>query len=204
MKKLQIIVLCLLTFTACKKDGPLDKIKKASEGIKNTTKVLDNLEKANDAMLELKDLEPVSNEVLKAWMPEKLKDLKRTEYKIGNAGFVNISTINLQFKSPDDIQKQFKIEIIDGAGTGSGVIYMYKMIENTNLETENERGYEKIYKRDGISLKESYSKDKYGNIRTKQEFLVNNRFAVNVKANKIKPDKLWEYMKALNFKTLKN
>jgi len=203
MKKTAIMLLCLVICIACKKDGPLDKLKKVSEGVKNTTKVLDNLEKAGDVMLELKDLEPISNEVLKAWMPENLKDLKRTEYKIGNAGLANISTINLQFKSPDDIQKQFKIEIIDGAGAGSGVIYMYKMIENTNLETENERGYEKIYKRDGISIKESYSNNKYNNIRTKQEFLINNRFAVSIKAKKIKPDELWEYMKALNFEKLK-
>jgi len=210
MKKLTIILLCFIAFTACKKENnPLEKIKKATKEVKKTANdinnaknVFSNLGDGKELITKLKQLDPLGKETMKSWMPEQLKDLKRTSYKIGSASLGNINSMNLQYKGIDNIQKQFKAEIIDGAGNGSGIVYMYMMTLRMKLDSETERGYSKIHKRGKTTVKETFRKQKY-NSTTKMEFLMNDRFAVTVSANNIEPDELWEYVKALEFDKLK-
>ncbi len=210
MKKGTLVLLCILAFTACKKENrTLNKIKKASQevkktanGVKNAKSMMSSLGEAKELTAKLKEQEPLSKEAWKSWMPEQLTDLKRTSFDLGQGALGNLSSMKLQYKDPTNIQKQFKVEIIDCAGTGSGVAYMYKMKEGMTLDSENERGYKKIYKRGATIIEESFSKQSHGS-RTKMEFLMNKRFAVNVSANNIEADELWEYMEALEFDNLK-
>ena len=202
---LATLLLLLATLFACKKeDSAFSKLKKGVNNAKNVSKVFDNVQEAQNEVEKLADQDPITKETIKAWMPDKIKDLKRTSYSLGNNGLVNFSTINLQYKSPENIQKQFKVEIIDGAGAGAAAIYMYKMIENMSLDKETENSYEKIYKRDKITIKERYTKTPRSGTRLKMEFLHNNRFAVNISANNIDADEMWLYVKAMNFKNLKD
>jgi hypothetical protein len=211
MKNILLILLCTIAFTACKKEkSTFDKIKETSKELKKTAKDVKNakgmiggLNEAKELTEKLKDIEPLSNDSWKSWMPEQLKDLKRTSYNLGQGALGNLSSMKLQYKDPSNIQKQFKAEIIDGAGTGSGVAYMYKMKEHMTLDSENERGYKKIYKRGATTIQETFSKQTHGT-RTKMEFLMNNRFAVNISANNIEPDELWSYVLAMNFDELKD
>ncbi len=210
MKKILFMLLCILVVTACKKEkGTFDKIKNAKKEIKKTAKevkksssVMGGLNEAQELMTKLKELEPLSKEALKKWMPEQLMDLKRTSYNLGKGALGNISSMNLQYKDPSNIQKQLKAEIIDGAGAGSGVAYMYKMKERMILDSENERGYKKIYKRGVNTIQETFSRQSHST-RTKMEFLINERFVVNVTGNNIEADELWKYMQALDFDKLK-
>jgi len=210
MKKLTIMLLCVAAFIACKKENnPLQKlkettnqIKKTANDVSNAKNIVSGLDEANELIEKLKKLEPLSKEVMKTWMPEQLKDLKRTSYKIGSASLGNINSMNLQYKGIDNIQKQFKAEVIDGAGNGSGIVYMYMMTARMKLDSENERGYDKIYQRGTITIKETFRKQTHGT-RTKMEFLINERFAVSVRANNIEADELWEYIQALEFDKLK-
>lgn len=210
MKKTIIIVLCVLAFTACKKEkGILEKIKDASEEITNTAKDLGNvksvvsgMDEAKELTSKLKAMQPIDKEGWKSWMPKKLNDLERTSFRISSGGLGNLNTLKLQFKTTGDITKQFKIDITDGADSGSGIAYMYKMEASMSLDTENEKGYEKIHKRDGVVIKEKYTKGSFGT-HTKMKFLIEDRFAVIANANNIEPDELWKTIQELNFNNLK-
>ena len=210
MKKLILMLICILALTACKKEkSTFDNIKEASKELKKTANDVKNakglmsgLDEANELVSKLKEQAPLSKASWKSWMPEQLKDLKRTSFNLGQGALGNLSSMNLQYKDPNNIQKQFKVEIIDGAGTGSGVAYMYKMKEGMTLDSENERGYKKIYKRGATTIQETFSKQSHGS-RTKMEFLMNERFVVNLSANNIEADELWEYVEALEFDKLK-
>ncbi len=212
MKTLKItsVIVVLLAFTACKKDNAVfSKVKEVKEAAKNTTEAVNNatnilssVNEAKEKVEKLKNLKPVTTKTIKTWMPDELGDLERQKYKIGNAGMVNISSMTLDYRNPDNMPKNLKVEIIDGAGAGSGLLYMYTMIEKATLDSETENGYEKIHKRDGIAVKERYRKQKYST-HVKMEFLVNDRFAVNARGNNIEPDEFWEYMKALKLDELK-
>lgn len=204
MKKSFILILLIASFFACnKEDATFSKIKETVNKAKNASTVIYNVEEAQKEVQKLVDQDPITKETIKAWMPDQIKDLKRTSYSLGNNGFVNFSTINLQYKSPNNIQKQFKVEIIDGAGGGAPAIYMYKMFENMSLDKETENSYEKIYKRESVTIKESYTTTPHSGARLKMEFLYNNRFAVNVNANNITADEMWAYVQAMNFQNLK-
>ncbi len=195
---LSAILVCL----SCKEDNStLSKINEAKDAVESTTNILSTVNEAKEKVEKLKNTKPVTPETIKAWMPEALDDLKRQKYKLGNAGLVNISTIDLDYRNPDDMPKNLHVEIIDGAGAGSAMIYMYTMIGKTTMESETDNGYEKIHKRDGIAVKERYRKQKY-NSSIKMEFLVNDRFAVNARGNNIEPDEFWKYMKALEVEEL--
>ncbi|WP_452219745.1 hypothetical protein [Lacinutrix salivirga] len=204
MKKSILLTLLLVTLFACKKENStFSKIEETVNNAKNASKVISNVQDAQKEVQKLVDKEPITKEVLKAWMPDQLKDLKRTSYTLGNNGMVNFSTINLQYKSAENIQKQFKVEIIDGAGGGAAAVYMYKMIENMSLDKETENSYEKIYKRGDITIKERYTTYPKSGTRLKMEFLYNNRFAVNINANNIDADEMWTYVEAMKFNNLK-
>jgi len=210
MKKQILMLLCIIVLTACKKENnPLEKIKKATKevsktanDIKNVKSIVSGLDEDKELITKLKKLEPLSKEALKSWMPEQLKDLKRTSFKISTASLGNINSMNLQYKGIDNIKKQLKVEIIDGAGNGSGIVYMYMMIARMKLDSENERGYDRIYKRGAVSIKETFRKQTHSN-STKMEFLMNERFAVSVRAKNIDPNEIWEYVQVLKFNNLK-
>ena len=131
MKKTIIILLCLLVFTACKKEkGILDNIKEATEEVTNTAQDLGNVKNVINGMDEAKELSaklkktaPVSKEAWKSWMPENVMALERTSFKL-NQSYTgkNVTMMKLQFKDPNDITKQFKIDIIDCAGGGAGLV----------------------------------------------------------------------------------
>lgn len=210
MKKIAIILLCLLVFVACKKENsPLTKIKEASQVVKKTThevknvsSIMSNLNSAKELEAKLKLLEPLSNDAWKKWMPTDVETLKRTTYTIGHNGMVNVSSAKLEYRDSEVIKKRLKLEIIDGAGSGSGIAHMYKMVASMKLDSENERGYKKIHARDNITVKERHSKTEHTN-STQMEFLANERFAVNATGYNMEPNEMWSYLKALDIENLK-
>lgn len=204
MKRPIILTILFISFFACKKENStFSKIENTVNNAKNASKVISNVKDAQKEAQNLVNIQPVTKATLKAWMPSELIDLKRTSYSLNNNGLVNFSTINLQYKSAENIKKQFKIEIIDGAGTGATAIYMYKMIENMSMDKESENSYEKIYKREKTTIRERYTTGSYGS-RLKMEFLINNRFAVNVNANNITANQMWKYVQAMQFGNLQS
>lgn len=201
MKKLITIAMLLLVVVACKKENnPINKFKEAAEkvkeakqGLENVSEVIKGAENLEKNIEKLSELTPVTKEQIKAWMPEKIDDLKRTEYNISSQ--MGISTFKLTFK--DDAKKMIKITISDGAGKGSAIIAMFSMMQNIEIDKENESGYERTQKFDGQPTLIKYQSSENYEKATLQ-CLFNERFGIEANAWKMTPEELWEYIKKLD------
>ena len=54
------------------------------------------------------------------------------------------------------------------------------------LDSESDRGYEKIHTRDGIPIHEKHTVQTNGT-RTKMEFLMNDRYAIDARGTTLNP-----------------
>ncbi len=205
MKKLIAITMLLLMIVACKKENnPINKFKQAAEkvkeakhGLENVNEVIKGVENLEKNIEKLSELTPVTKEQIKAWMPEKIDDLKRTEYNIG--GVMGISTFKLTFKGEGN--KKINITISDGAGKGSAIIAMYSMMQNIEIDKENESGYERTQKFDGQPTLIKYQSSENYEKATLQ-CLFNGRFGIEANAWKMTPEELWKYIKKLDIAKL--
>lgn len=211
MKKLITIAMLLFIVIACKKENnPLSKIKEATDKVKEVKQGFGNIEKiANSAeemqqnIENLSETTPITKETIKTWMPEKLNDLNRTKYEIGNQmGFAKISNVNLEFKT-DDKAKGIKVNIIDGAGNGASVISMNNLMLQVDVDSESESGYKRTEIFDNQKIMVDYSNPKYAN-RSLFKYIINDRVYVEARGWKMTPDELWNYLKQLEIEKLIN
>ncbi len=209
MKKLITIAMLLLVVIACKKENnPLSKIKEATKKVKETKQSLKNVneiikgaEDLQKNIEKLSEITPISKEEIKAWMPEELGDLKRTKYEIGKQmGFAKISNVNLEFKTSDN-KKGITAKIIDGAGNGASMISMFLMVKNADVDSEDQTGYERTETFDNQRVLVKYYNPKYGN-KSNLNYLLDDRFLIEVKGWNMKPDELWNYLKKLKLEKL--
>lgn len=91
----------------------------------------------------LKALTPVSNEVLKAVLPETLVDMKRKSLRVGEMSAMGVASASAEYENADDT-KSLDINIIDGAGeSGSGMASLMFFGFTTEREEITENGFEK-------------------------------------------------------------
>lgn len=209
MKKGITIIILLLLVVACKEENnPLNKIKEATNQVKEAKQGLDNLDNiidgAEDMQKNIENLSgttPVNNETIKAWMPEKIGDLKRTKYDIGQQmGFAKISNVHLIFKT-EDKKRGIDVKVIDGAGNGASVISMNNLMLQVDVDSESETGYKKTQIFDSQRVMVDYSNPTYAN-RALFKYIINNRIYVEARGWQMKPDEFWDYLTALKIETL--
>lgn len=208
MKKLITIAILLLVVTACKKDSPLSKFKEAASKVKEAKQNIGNInemvkgaEDMGKNIEKLAEFTPLTKEQIKTWMPEELGDLKRTKYEIGKQmGFAKISNVNLEFKAADN-NKGVKVSVIDGAGNGASFISIFLMVKNTDVDSEDQTGYERTQTFDDQRTLVKYSNPKYGNKST-IKYLVNDRLLVEATGWDMEPEELWSYIKKLQIEKL--
>lgn len=74
---------------------------------------------------KLKVMTPLSNEELKAALPETMAGLKRTELSVGDNAMMQISSAEAKYSEEN---KRIKLEIMDGAGeTASAMVSILMM-----------------------------------------------------------------------------
>ncbi len=201
-------MLFLLVVSCKEENNPLNKIKEATDQVKEAKQSLDNFDNIIDGaedmqknVEELSKITPVSKETIKAWLPDKIRDLKRTKYDIGQQmGFTNISNVHLIFNA-EDTKKGVDVKIIDGAGNGASIIAMNNLVLQVDVDSESETGYERTETFDGQKVMVAYSNPKYAN-RASFKYITNNRIYVEATGWQMNPDELWEYLKALKIETL--
>tara|TARA_R110000868_G_scaffold205702_1_gene454267 strand:- start:2371 stop:2994 length:624 start_codon:yes stop_codon:yes gene_type:complete len=205
MKKgIAIIMLLFLVFACKEENNPLNKIKEvtgkvkeAKQGIDNLDNIIDGAEDMQKNIEKLSELTPVTKDEIKAWMPEELGDLKRTEYNIGSQ--MGISVFKLSFKG--DNEKKINVTISDGAGNGSALVAMFSMFQNIDIDTESESGYERTQTFDGQRALVKYQSLKNYE-KTTLQCLINGRFGIEANAWNIEPEELWKYIKQLEIDKL--
>ncbi len=110
--------------------------------VKNYSKINSSVQDVSKNIETLKKMTPLTNEELKALLPEELLGLKRKELSVGDNAMMQLASAEAKYSDGD--QKKIKLEIMDGAGeTGSAMVSILMMSFNMNKEKITETGYEK-------------------------------------------------------------
>ena len=205
MKKL-IMATAVLLLVACSKE---EKVQKEESGglsdlissTKDYSKMSSSMEEVTKNIEKLKNVEPLTNDQLKAFLPEQLLGLKRTELSVGDNSMMNLSTAESKYSDGD--KKEIKLEIIDGAGeTGSAIVSIMIMGLNVNKEKTTESGFEKSTEINGV--KSIVSEDKNGDkIQSKIQTVLKNRYLVTLSADGFSYEELKTALDELNSSALK-
>lgn len=200
----------LTLFAISCKSEVVKKAKETKQQIETVSKVaksMSNLEDASSKMEKdiekLKEVEPITSDAFKKWMPENLGDLKRSSYEfttmMGNVA-------NLEFKSDsedEEEQKSIHFTILDGAGEIGATLFATQsffsgMMDAYDSETEEKK--EQLIERKGVKALETYYKQRNNSeIKT----TVDGRFFVDVNAKGMNLEETWELIEKLRIEKLK-
>lgn len=150
----------------------------------------------------LKALTPVSNEVLKAVLPENLVDMKRKSLRVGEMSAMGVASASAEYENADDT-KSLDINIIDGAGeSGSGMASLMFLGFTTEREEITENGFEKTTEINGkraLVKEEIYN----GEVDSEIKWIHDERFIIELKADGYTLDELTQLFKNLDLSALK-
>jgi len=197
--KITILLFSSLFMVSCKNET-VDKVKKAKQDVSNVSSVISNAKEAQEDAASLRELEPLSNEDLKTWLPESIDGLRRTGFKVGKNGYMNVASIHGTFKK-ENTEKELKIEVIDGAGPTASMLMMgFSMNSNMDVEEEDEYKHLKTVSHNGIKAQQTYYKQRND---TKIEFLYNKRFGIMVSTKEMNPEQTWDLIEKFDLNNLK-
>ena len=188
MKNILFVALFLAVCLSC--DNPVTKkIKETKKNVSNTTKAVKELNKMQQDLQELQKLDPLTNDELKAWLPNEVSGMKRIAYKAGQTSFVNLASVEATYAN-EDKSKKFKVEVIDGAGQiGAAATAGMRMLFSQDFEEEDEYKSRRTMKKNGEKAIEEYRKD---NNRSTIEFMKDGRFYFKVTGTNMDIDETWD------------
>ncbi|WP_373707677.1 hypothetical protein [Kaistella sp.] len=205
MKKLMIAAAALMLVTCSKEE----KVKEEKTGglsdlvstAKTYGKMGSSMQDVTKNIENLKNVPPLTNDELKAVLPEILLGLKRKELSVGDNAMMNLSTAEAKYA--DDENRRVKVEIVDGAGeTGSAMVSIMMMGLNVNKEKTTEFGFEKSTEINGA--KSIVSEYKNGeDINSEIQTVLKNRYLVTLKADGFTYEELKSALSTLNNSALK-
>jgi hypothetical protein len=144
---------------------------------------------------ELQVLEPLTNEELKAWLPDEIKGMKRISFKAGQMGMVQIASVEAVYAN-EDKSKKFKIEVIDGAGEmGAAATAAMRMMFAMDFEEEDENKTRRTVKKDGNKAIEEYRKN---NNHSSIELMEGNRFYIKATGTNMDLSETWDAIDELD------
>lgn len=201
MKKVINIALPLLSalvLMACMGEVK-EKLKTAKEGVSNATTLVKEAQKASSRVEKLREAVPLTNEQLKAWLPENLDGMERSGFKVGQAGMYKVNSVEGTYKTSEE-KKKFNVMVIDGAGpTGSMMSASYGLLGNFEMETEDEYKHQQTVEVNGIKAQQTYKKKSND---TQLLFAYQERFLVTVNATDMNAAETWELTEKLNLGAL--
>ncbi len=189
MKKAVLIPFCLLFLISCMDNPVTKKMKEVKEGVNNTQSVLKEANSMQDDIKELSETKPLTNEELKAWLPDDVNGMKRTSFKTGAMGMMNIASLEATY-STEDKEKSVKIEVIDGAGEmGAFATASLRMVFSQEFEEETENTIRKSSTRGGTKVIEEYNKNSN---RSEIQFMKDRRFYIKATGTNMTVKELWD------------
>ena len=204
--KLLILSAIALTLVSCSKSETNTEEKSGGlsdvvSNVKNYSKLTTSAQGISKNIETLKQLQPLTNEELKAILPEELLGLKRRELSVGDNAMMAISTAEAKYS--DGENKRIKVDVMDGAGeTGSAMVSILMMSLNMNKEKTTESGYEKTAEINGN--KAIIIENNNGSYLTsKIQTVVKDRYLITMDGNDIAFDDLKKALDELNLAALK-
>lgn len=189
MKIRYVLVLAMaLMFAGC---GDKDSSSSEEKAVNEIEDMKQSMEEAGKEISkytseDLKKATPLSNDKLKAFLPENIDGMNRKSFNIGQMGF---RAADAKYEADG---KKISLSILDGAGeAGAAMIGMMKLGMSAGGESENENGYMKSLSIDGCDGVEEQEKSSDGsNVVNKVSLLVGDRFMLTFEAEGIEMDKL--------------
>lgn len=198
MRKFIIGIFAMAALIAC--ENPVSKkIKEAKQNVSNTNKVFKELNKMQEDIKELQNMEPLTNEELKAWLPEEINGMKRTGYKTGQGSYLQIAMIEGTYTN-EDKSKKFRIELMDGAGEmGATTTAGMRIMFTQDFEEEDEYRSRRSVKKNGLKAIEEYRKR---NNNSEIQFFHDNRFYLKANGTNMDIDETWDTIEDLDLDDL--
>lgn len=169
--------------------------------VSNLSKVADHADKMEELTNKLKGLTPLTNDELKAAVPETLNGLKRKSFNAGGLSAVGgLSSIDAEY---GDDNKYVKVGIMDGAGeTGSAMVSLLSLSLSMDTESENADTKTKTTEINGIrTLTEDTKRDE--SVSSSIKFLYKDRYSISLDGTGYTLKELEAFMQGLNTSALK-
>lgn len=199
MKKASIFILCAIFFVACKDNPAVKKAKEAKDNVVNTKNAIQESRNMQDDIKDLSATTPLTNEELKIWLPDNLDGMKRTSYKAGAMGMMNISSLEATYEAEDNSRK-FKIEVIDGAGEmGAMATAGMRMALSQDFEEDSESKMRRSTTRDGNKAIEEI--DKRRTLSTVQ-YMHEKRFYIKATGTNMDLEEVWDLLDEMDVEDL--
>ncbi|MGI9550188.1 MAG: hypothetical protein ACR2MT_03225 [Aurantibacter sp.] len=181
----------------------------------NAMMMVPDVQKMQETMAKLQDLEPLTNDQLKSWFPESINGLVRQEFEAEEGSMPNVASISAAYVTPDEPEflsgpngedvlnpkrKTLVVGVTDGAGpTGSGVIMSMGMMSDMNFEMEDDRKQQKVGEVEGIKAQQTFHKK---TVKTELQFVHGGRFGISIAGANMEPQETWGHVKALDLDNL--
>jgi hypothetical protein len=199
MKKALLFFMTMALFTACKDNPVVKKAQEARENVSNTQKIIKETTRMQDDIKELSETTPLTNDEMRAWLPDEVDGMNRTAFKMGGMGMMNIASVEATYTS-EDKEKSFKIEVIDGAGEmGAMATTGMRMALSMDFEEETESKTKKTVTRNGVKAIEEYDKRRNRSI---VQVLHEGRLYVQATGNNMQVDEVWDLIEKMKLNNL--
>lgn len=175
--------------------------------------MMQNVQDIQKDMERLKAMKPMTNDELKAWLPEAIGELKSIKVTVGN-GHTGMVAVTASYNTTDEPEfldtndgrdiintknKTFVIEVMDGAGSGADMFSGLAIMSSMNFETEDENKQVKKVDVNGIEAQQTYYKKQN---KTELQFVYESRFIVAAKGNNLNPEETWRYLEEFDLNGL--
>jgi hypothetical protein len=189
MKKLILLLSIAMLIFACKDNPVVKKAKKAKENVSNTQNLIKESTKMQDDIKDLSETTPLTNDEMRAWLPDEIDGMNRTAFKTGAMGMMNIASVEATYTS-EDRSRSFKVEVIDGAGEMGAISTAgLRMAFSMDFEEETETKTRKTVTKNGVKAIEEYDKRRNQSVI---QFMQGNRFYVKATGTNMEMDDLWD------------
>ncbi|HPF10438.1 MAG TPA: hypothetical protein PKW08_09155 [Flavobacteriaceae bacterium] len=193
MKKLLVVFAACGIVLAC--NNPVaEKIKETRQNVKNTKNAVEEMKDMQKDLEKLKNETPLTNDELKAWLPDEVLGMQRISFKAGQTAFMKIASIEATYAN-EDKSKTFKVQVIDGAGEmGAAATAGMRILFSQDFEEETENSSKRTVKKDGVKAVEEYWKN---NNNSSIQFMQDDRFYIKADGKNMDLDETWNAVEEL-------
>lgn len=176
-------------------------ISEAINNVSNLNKMAKSADKLEELSGKLKAMTPLTNDELKAVVPETLNGLKRKSFTAGGYAAVSgMSSIEAEYG--DDV-KTVKVSVMDGAGeAGSAIVSLMAMTLAMDTESESNGTKTKTAEVNGIRSVTEETKSE-SSVSSSIKYLYKDRYSISLDGTGYSLEELEGFMKNLNTSSLK-
>ncbi len=200
-----ILSVSLLVMASCSKEKESEKestsIGDVFNGVKTMNTLSNSMEDIQKNTERLQKLTPMSNDELKAVLPETLLGLPRVSFSVGDNSMMKISSADAEYK--DENNKNIKLKVLDGAGeTGSAMISILMMGLTSNSEKTTQDGFEKMGDFNGTKAQIKETKRESG-VDSEINYILKDRYMITIEGDGYTTEELKKVMDLINGSSLK-